>query len=314
MISALAVATPVWAQHSEGLVPTQALVAVDGKAAPPSQASDLTVTLDGKKAPLASWTPVRPDHTQVALLIDDGLRESVGRNLNDLQAFLKGLPAGVEVLVGYMQNGRVVSDGGFTTDHMAAAGEIRLPTGMPGQSASPYFCLSDFVKHWPGAPQQDPNAAPGVALAQPAGAAKARFVMMITNGVDPYNGSTSPLNQDSPYVATAVRDAQRAGVAVYSIYFSDAGMRGQGASFSGQSYLQQLADGTGARIYADGMGNPVTMEPFLRQFTKAIASTYIAGFEAPAGSKPGELVRFKIASNTKAKLHAPDQILPGNME
>ncbi len=49
-----------------------------------------------------------------------------------------------------MTNGRVDVLQPFTTDHAAAAAKIRLPFGTPGQSASPYFCLSDFVKHWPG--------------------------------------------------------------------------------------------------------------------------------------------------------------------
>ena len=57
-----------------------------------------------------------PARAQVALLLDDGLRESVGRNLDSLRAFVKGLPPSVEVLVGYMQNGRA-ADQRFTTDH-----------------------------------------------------------------------------------------------------------------------------------------------------------------------------------------------------
>ncbi len=91
-------------------------------------------------------------------------------------------------------------------------------------SASPYLCLSDFSKHWPGAPS---NAAVDGAVAPAPAQHKARFVLMISNGVDPYNGSTSVMNQDSPYVSASVKDAQRAGVAVYSIYFSDAGIRGE---------------------------------------------------------------------------------------
>ena len=66
---------------------------------------------------------------------------------------------------------------------------------------------------------------------------KARFIMVLTNGVDPYNGSISVMNQDSPYVDTAIHDAQRAGVAVYAIYFGDAGIRGGAADNSGQDYL-----------------------------------------------------------------------------
>ena len=120
-------------------------------------------------------------------------RTSVGRQLPDLKNFITSLPAGVEIFVGYMQNGRVVPAQDFTTDHAAAAANLRLPLGSPGISASPYFCLSDFIKKWPGGSSED-----GTLLAP-----KARFVMMLTNGVDPYNGSTSPMNQNSPYVDNA---------------------------------------------------------------------------------------------------------------
>jgi hypothetical protein len=151
--------------------------------------------------------------------------------------------------------------------------------------------------------------------AQEAAQSKARFVLMISNGVDPYNGSTSVMNQDSPYVESAVKDAQRAGVAVYSIYYTDAGIRGPSASLSGQSYLAQVAEATGGMNYFEGTGNPVSMTPFLADFQHALANTYIAGFEAPAGKDPSrELVRIKLTSSTKSKLHSPEEVRPGNLE
>ena len=282
---------------------TQTLVNVDPKSAPPA-ASALTITVGSRKEALDSWVPVVPAGAQIALLIDDGLRESVGRELNTLRAFVGKLPPGIEVLVGYMQNGRVIEAQPFTTDHAAAAASLHLPEGMRGASASPYFCLSDFVKKWP-AGTGDPNAIRSSA------SHKARFVLMITNGVDPYNGSTNIMNQDSPYVETAISDAQRAGVAVYSIYYADAGIRGGQASFSGQSYLAQLAQGTGGVNYYEGSGNPVSMSPFLAEFQTAVAETYVATFAVPAGK---DMVRLKVTSQPKAKLRAPDEVRPGNQE
>jgi hypothetical protein len=196
-----------------------------------------------------------------------------------------------------MQNGRVVPVQPFTTDHAQAAANVRLPMGSPGQSASPYFCLSDFVKNWPGGASEDAPAT-----------SKARFVMMLTNGVDPYNGSVSPMNQNSPYVDAAVTDAQRAGVPVYSIYYGDSGFRGGAASFSGQSYLQEVADGTGGRAYFQGTGNPVSLTPFLKQFRDSIAESYIASFDA-VGSRLVDLDFSTKLSGTK--LRAPKMVRPG---
>ena len=122
-------------------------------------ASALTVAVNDRKQPLSAWEPVAPANAQVALLIDDGLRESVGRELDNLRSFVRTLAPGVEVLVGYMQYGHVVAAQPFTTDHALAASTLHLPEGLPGMSASPYVCLSDFVKNWPG-PARPPPAAP----------------------------------------------------------------------------------------------------------------------------------------------------------
>jgi hypothetical protein len=309
-------ATASLVAQQEGSVPTQMLVNVDPKSTPPANASDLTVSVDNRKQPLSAWSPVLPAGAEVALLIDDGLRASMGRELGNLRAFINGLPSGIEVLAGYMENGRVVVGQPFTADHALAASALRIPEGVPGASASPYFCLSDFVKHWPSAETVDPNAAPTIERGRASATQrKARFVLMISNGVDPYNGSTSLANQDSPYVATAVADAQRAGVAVYTIYYTDAGIRGPDASVSGQSYLAQLSQATGGANYFEGTGNPVSMAPFLTAFQHALAATYIAGFEAPPGKDPArDMVRIKLTTATKAKLHAPDEVRPGNQE
>jgi hypothetical protein len=294
--------------QQEGPVPTQVLVNVDAKSTPPS-ASALTVQVNDHKEPLTAWEPVVPSNSQVAILIDDGLREAVGRELDNLRKFVRGLPPGVEVMVGFMQYGHVVSDQPFTADHELAASNFHLPEGMPGMSASPYICLSDFVKRWPGTRSSSAADAAGM----PAGR-KARFVLMLSNGVDPYNGSTSVMNQDSPYVTQAVTDSQRAGVTVYAIYFGDAGIRGMSANNSGQNYLSQLAQGTGGVSLWEGLGNPVSMTPFLGQFQRAIAETYVATFNAPMGNNPQkDMVRVKFSA-PKTKLRAPEEVRPGNQE
>jgi len=294
--------------QQEGLVPTQALVNVDAKSQPPASASVLTVAVNDRKGPLTAWEPVAPANAQVALLIDDGLRESVSREMDNLRDFVRTLAPGVEVLVGYMQYGHVVAEQSFTTDHALAASTIHLPSGLAGMSASPYICISDFVKNWPGT-RASSSSSP-ITFARH----KARFILMITDGVDPYNGSTSVTNQGSPYVDAAIADAQRAGVAVYAVYFSDAGLTSDSADNSGQDYLSQITQATGGVNYWVGIGNPVSTAPFLRQFQSAIAETYIATFNAPVGHDPvHDLVHVRFSA-TKTKLHAPEKARPGNVE
>lgn len=295
-----AVAAPMFAQEipSEGPVPTTALIQVQSKNNAPLNSAALKLEVNGHAAEIASVTPVAKDGAQVAILIDDGLRGNFGVQLDDIKHFLSSLPPNVQVLVGYMQNGTVRAEGGFTTNHEAAAQQLRIPFSAPGISASPYFCLQEFVKHWPG----QGNAA--------------RMVLMLTNGVDPYNGSVSPLNQDSPYVQAAQNDAQRAGVAVYSIYYGDAGIRGGAANFSGQSYLNQVADATGGQSFYQGRITPPSLAPYLNEFRNAIAESYLVTFNASAThEKNSTLTSIKIKSEQAGvKIHAPQAVHPGLVE
>lgn len=299
-LTILALGLPAYAQQ-EGPLPTQVLITAESKQPPTLTAKDVTIQVNKQKITPDSMRPVNANEVQIALLIDDGLRESVGREMGALRNFVAHLPEGTEVFVGYLANGRVMQSSPFTTDHATAAASLRLPAGLPGISASPYFGLSEFAKHWP---TEGADPAPQHR--------KARFVLMVTNGVDPYNGSTSPLNQNSPYVDTAIRDAQRAGVSVSSIYFADSGFRAGGRSaFSGQSYLGQVAEATGGRLFYQGTGNPVSTVPFLEQFTRDIGETYVASF--PAEGR--DLIQLKVKSNAPGvKLRAPQQIMPGNAE
>src|ERR1700733_3342627 len=149
-LTLFAFTVPAVHAQQEGGTPTQALVSIDSKIPATATAKDVIIKVDNRVTPLLTLAHVPPNGVQVALLIDDGLRTRIGSELNNLKAFLTSLPQGTEVFVGYMQNGRVVSGSdnpGFTTDRAAAAAGLRMSMGLRGASASPYFCLSDFVKN-----------------------------------------------------------------------------------------------------------------------------------------------------------------------
>jgi hypothetical protein len=280
----------------EGPIPTTALINVTSKSDVPLNPAMLTLQVNGRPTPVTSVKPVGAGTAQVVVLIDDGLRSNFALQLDDMTKFLMNLPAGTPVMIGYMRNGEVMSPTrGFTTDHKAAVDTLRIPLSSAGVDASPYFCLSQLVKNWP-------TNRPGP-----------RFVLMISNGVDPYNGSTSIMNQDSPYVQTAQEDAQRNGVAVYALYYGERGMRGGRANFSGQSYLNQLTEATGGESLYQLNGNPVSLDPFLQEFTKDISESYTVSFMADSGrEKKDTLARIKLkTSQPGVKIHAPDGVRPG---
>jgi hypothetical protein len=276
---------------TEGPQPVSIIVRAESKdAASTLQPSDLKVEFNGKPVAISSLQALgvgnKPGvHTEVALLIDDGLRGNFGNQLNDIEKFVQNSASpNTAVGVGYMRNGGVDFPEGFSTEPEKEIKAIRLPLSMAGVDGSPYFCLQDLLKKWP--------AHPGVA----------RVVLMITSGIDRYNGSVNPMNQDSPYVAQAVTDAQRAGVPVYSIYYGRREVNGQFSSFSGQSYLSQVAEGTGGDTLNGGTINPVSLEPYFRRFGDELRESYLVTFQTGAT----KLERLKVSANTKGiKIHAP---------
>ena len=290
---------PIFAQEVpvEGPVPTTVLINADSKNNTPLDPASLKIEVNGHGVPIEGVAPVRANTLQVAILIDDGLRSSFGLQVADVSKLIEELPQGAQVLLGYMQNGTVRSSGGFSSDRMEIAKDLRIPLSSPGVSASPYFCLSEFVKHWP-------SNQPG-----------SRVVLMITNGVDPYNGSVSPLNQDSPFVQKAAEDAQRAGVAVYSVFYGLRGERGGAVSFSGQNYLSQVAEATGGQMYNQGTITPPSLLPYFREFEKDLNESYNVSFRAVPAHHRDPLVRLKVkTSQSGVKIHAPDAVAPGGAQ
>jgi hypothetical protein len=279
----------------EGPVPTSATVLVQSKSGAPLDPALLKLQVNGQDTPILSVKPIPPPGAQIAILIDDGLRSGFGNQLDDFATFINSLPPGAKVLVGYMQNGTVRGMNTFTTNHQAAAAQLRIPMSVAGINGSPYFTLSEFAKHWP-------SNQPG-----------ARFVLLVTNGVDPYNGRPSVMNQNSPYVQTAQEDAQRAGVAVYSIYYPQSGQRGGRGSFSGQSYLAQVGEASGGTSFNMGTITPPSLTPYLNQFGKAIADSYLIRFNTNATRvKRDTLVRIRLrTSQPGVKLQTPNNVHPG---
>ncbi|MDQ2840381.1 MAG: hypothetical protein M3Y72_04940 [Acidobacteriota bacterium] len=297
VIAGLTATLPVLGQGvpMEGPVPTTALVMVQSKSGAPLDPAMLRLQVDRQNVPITSLRPIPPQATQIAILIDDGLRFTFSNQLGDFADFINALPPGTKVLVGYMQNGIVRGMNTFSANHQAAAAQLRIPMSIAGVDGSPYFTLSEFAKHWP---SNEPGA---------------RFVLMITNGIDPYNGRPSVLNQDSPYVQTAQEDAERAGVAVYSIYYPQSFPRGGRGSFSGQSYLAQVGEATGASSFNIGTITPPSLAPYLDDFKKAVSNSYMISFNLNSAKvKRDTLIHIKLTSSQPGvKLRTPQNVHPG---
>ena len=252
----------------------------------------LHLKVDGKDSNITGWTQLRSPQSKVEMvvLIDDGARGSLGTQMNDIAKFIQGLPPDAQVAVAYMENGRAAFAGPLTADHGGVMKELHLPmAGMPGVSASPYFCLSDLAKNWP---SNDAHAR--------------REVVMVTDGVDYYEMHYDP---EDPYVQAAINDAVRARLIVYSIYWRNAGRfdNTDYAANDGQNLLAQLTQATGGNSYWMGYGNPVSLEPYFADISRRLDNQYELDFMAPMGSKPQmETLKLKVSAN--AKIDAPQQV------
>jgi hypothetical protein len=222
------------------------------------------------KDTVTEWIPAQGDHAalELFLLIDDSANSSLGSQLEDLRQFINAQPPTTRVGVAYMQNGiaRIVQNP--TAEHAQAAKALRLPMGIGGANASPYFSLSDLVKRWP--------------------ASNARHeVLMVSSGIDRYYGAGDLLD---PYLQAAIDDAGKAGVLVSAIYTPDVGHFGHSfwQSYWGQLYLSELAERTGGEAYYIGFtGTPVTFAPYLDDLAHRLQHQYIVGFIPKPQSKPG---------------------------
>jgi hypothetical protein len=268
-----AVGTVVAQQAPVAMEPRHLIVTVEpkhGKEVPVINRDEIMVYEGHDRDQVTDWIPAQADHAALELfiLLDDGSSVSLGTQLEDIRKFIDDQPASTQIGVAYMQNGtaRIVQN--LNTDHAAAAKSLRLPMGVGGANASPYFALSDLAKRWP------PSDA-------------RHEVLMVTDGIDRYYG-TGDLSD--PYVQAAVDDSARAGIVVSAIYNPGAGHFGHShwQTYWGQIYLSQVAEQTGGEAYYIGMtGAPVSFAPYLEDLSQRLQHQYLLAFIPKPQKKAG---------------------------
>jgi hypothetical protein len=295
ILTALSVSPSAFAQT--GSASGKAVVTVEGaKEAVTRDSVHLSVKEDN--AQLTDFVPLRGERggLQLLILIDDSARRSLSLQYNDLKAFMMSLPDTTQVGVAYMQNGAARFAQNFTNNHAAAAEALRIPSGTPGSNGSPYFVLSDLVKHW--APEQTGNLRPG---------AMRREVLMFTNGVEAYD--TARFDPENPYVQSAIDDSLRAGVIVYAIYVRDVGFGGFGEAeaYNGQNYLVQLTDATGGKTYYVGTNSSPDFRPYLDDLKQKLNNQYGLDFTGNLKRRT-DSVGIKVKVDGAKNVYAPSRV------
>ena len=260
------------AQQAGG-VPAHLVVTVEphhGSDVPAVQREDVMVYEGKDRDKVTEWVPAQGDRAGLELfvLIDDGSGENLGTQLDEIRKFIDGQPSSTKIGIAYMRDGVARIEQNLTNDHAAASKALRLPVGMPGVNGSPYFSLSDLIKHWPESTER-------------------REVLMISDGIDRYYGSG---DMTDPYVDTTIDDAQRAGIMVSAIYNPGVGhfSHSYWQTYWGQLYLSQVAEKTGGEAYYLGLtGAPVSFAPYLEELTRRLGHQYFLTFLAKPPKKAG---------------------------
>lgn len=260
---------------------------------PEIPAEEVIVYQEKDRRPVVEWVPAKGDRAalDLAILIDDSLDTgTVGQQLNDLAAFIRSMPSTTQVAVVYGSNGNAQVLQNFTTEHEAAAKALRLPFGIPNIS-SIFFAVADLVGRWPQSSAR-------------------RAVLLVSNGIDLFYGASDSSPGLSPSLQQAVDQAQRAGVAFYTIYASGSGRRAHDFFLvsNGQGCLSRLADETGGEAYFQGFQTPISFQPYLQDMAKLLGEQYLLTFKAQLGKK-GELQRLRLKTEQKGvELIAPERV------
>ena len=241
-----------------------------GKNVPDVSRADVMVHEGKDRDQVTDWVPAQGDHAglELFILLDDGSGFNLGSQLDSIRKFIGTQPPTAKIGVAYMQNGVAKVEQAPTTDHALAAKALRLPLGIAGVDASPYFGISDLVKKWPASPDR-------------------HEIVLVSDGVDRYYGAGDLQN---PYLDAAIHDAERANIVVYAIYEPGAGHFGHShwQSYWGQMYLARLGEETGGEAYYIGMsGAPVSFDPFLDETARHLEHQYFLTFQAKVPKKSG---------------------------
>ena len=243
-------------------------IRVKGEVAPSElelQTVDLVVNEDGDPQSILSIRAMGTNSPiNLMILIQDDVVSSIGLETKSLAEFIRRLPRGSRVSIGYLRTGSLQVHQKFTSDLEKAAKSLRGPMGVA--SVAPY---NPYVEVVEAARRFD---------AQPAGR---RAILLVSDGLDASRGIDSSSPMQSLDLQRAITETQRKSIAVYSFYAPAALTASDGTLIANaQSSLQRLSDETGGRAFFQGFGVPTSFDPFIKQLSSAldrqIALTYLS--------------------------------------
>jgi VWFA-related protein len=211
---------------------------------------DLTISEDGEPQTIISVRGIGTSSpVTLALLIQEDLVPSVGNEIKALAEFIRKLPKGSRVMIGYLRTGSLQVKQKFTNDLEKAAKSLRPPSGFASAGPfNPYVEVIEALKRFE---------------SQPLGR---RAILLVSDGLDISRGVDSSAPTQSIDLQRAINESQRRSVAIYGFYAPTlVAAANPSLAANAQSSLLRLSNETGGLAFFQGTGAPVSFDPFIRE-------------------------------------------------
>ena len=218
----------------------------------------LALTLSASVAGLAGETKNKISRVyepvNLAILIQDDVTSQVSNELAITRDFIRSLPGGSKVMVGYISSGSLQVRQPFTTDLERAASSLRIPRSST--AAAPYNPYVGVVE----------------ALRKFESNSNRNAVLLISDGLDTSHGFDIASSASTVDLDRAIKHANQRNVAVYAFYAPTVGLtsRSRLAASYGQSSLNRLTKDTGGKAFFQGGTGFVSFDSHFKNLVRTL--------------------------------------------
>ena len=195
----------------------------------------------------------------LAVLIQDDVVSQVSNELGVTRDFIRSLPQGSRVMVGYITAGSLQVRQPFTTELDKAAKSLRIPISSATSAPfNPYVevleALKKFDSSW----------------------SNANAVLLVSDGLDTSRGFDSTAAGHTLDLDRVIKESNKRNVAVFSFYAPSVGItsRNRIAASYGQSSLNRLGDETGGKAFFQGTSGFVTFDSYFKRLKETLNRQY----------------------------------------
>ncbi|HSS19934.1 MAG TPA: hypothetical protein VLL54_07665 [Pyrinomonadaceae bacterium] len=222
--------------------------------------SSVSAKASDKTSKQATTTITEP--LNLAVLIQDDLVSQVGNELGVTRDFIRSLPSGSRVMVGYITTGTLQVRQPFTDDLAKAAGSLRIPRASTSASAyNPYIEVIEALKSFNN--MKGKNA-----------------ILLISDGLDVSRGFDVTTSAHTLDLERAIKKAGEQDVSVFAFYAPSVGLTSHSrlAASYGQNSLNRLAEDTGGKAFFQGTSGFVTFDSYFKRLRETLNGQYARAF------------------------------------